>query len=231
MKTSSASTRSPLLVDAELEFRVGDDDSLRQGVVGGAAVGRQGEIAQLVGALGADHVDHVGERDVLVVFAELGLGGRGEQRRVELAGLGQAGRQRDAADLAGLLVVQQIRTRSGSRARRTRPGSCRACAPPARGRALRRGCAGRRPGRRDGSARWCSRRRTRSSRSGCGPCRGSRCRGCSRRPRCGRWRRTAGGRRRCGRARGPCRWPDARSQKELGASGQPSGRSVLGSIA
>ena len=73
-----------------------------------------------------------------------------------------------------------------------------------------------------------SRRRTRSSRSGCGPCRGSRCPGCSRTPRCGRWRRTAGGRRRCGRAREPCRWPDAGSRTERGASGQPSGRCCVG---
>ena len=38
---------------------------------------------------------------------QLGLGGGREQRLNELAGLAQAGRQGDAADLAGLLVVQQ----------------------------------------------------------------------------------------------------------------------------
>ena len=80
-----------MLIDAELEFGVGDDDSLRQGVIGGADIGLQGEVAQLVGALGADHVDHVGERDVLVVLTELGLGGGREQREVELAGLDQSG--------------------------------------------------------------------------------------------------------------------------------------------
>ena len=39
--------------------------------------------------------------------SQFGLGGRGEQRLRELAGLDQSGRQRDAAHGAGLLVVDQ----------------------------------------------------------------------------------------------------------------------------
>ena len=107
MKTSSASTMLPCRVDAELELGVGDDDSAGERVVGGLDVGLQGAVAQLVGADGADQFDDVGEADVLVVCAEFGLGGRREQRLVELAGLPEAGRQRDAADLTGALVVQQ----------------------------------------------------------------------------------------------------------------------------
>ena len=150
VKTSSASTQVAVLVDAELELGVGDDDSLRQRVVGGLDVGLQGAVAQLVGPDGADQFDDVVERDVLVVLAQFGFGGRGEQRLVELAGLDEARRQRDAADLAGLLVVDAGRSRSGSRGPRTPPAASRARAPPARGRAPRRGCA-RSSG---GPARW-----------------------------------------------------------------------------
>jgi hypothetical protein len=41
---------------------------------------------------------HFGEADVLVVLAQVGLGGRREERLGQLVGLAQAGRQVDAAD-------------------------------------------------------------------------------------------------------------------------------------
>ena len=100
-----------MLVDAELELGVGDDDALRQRMVGALDVGLQCALAQLVGPHGADQFDHVVERDVLVVVSQFGLGGRGEQRLGELACLDQSGRQRDAAHLAGLLVVDDAASR------------------------------------------------------------------------------------------------------------------------
>ena len=49
-------------------------------MVGGLEVDLQGALTQLVGAHSSDQLDDPIERDVLVVLAELGLGGRGEQR-------------------------------------------------------------------------------------------------------------------------------------------------------
>ena len=56
---------------------------------------------------GADRGDDGVERDVLVVVAEVGLRGRGEDRLGQPAAVDQPGRQRDAADLAGRVVVEQ----------------------------------------------------------------------------------------------------------------------------
>ena len=216
-----------VLVDAELELGVGDDDALGQRVVGALDVGLQGALAQLVGPHRADQFDHLVERDVLVVVSQFGLGGRGEQRLRELAGLDQPGRQRDAAHLAGLLVVDQPRAGQVAAGHGLDRHHLEFLRPPGRGRAPPRGCARRRAGRPGGWGPRRSRRRTRSSRSGCGPCRESRCPGCSRRPRSDRWRRTAGARRRFGTAREPCRWPDADSRTERGASGQPIGQHLV----
>ena len=98
-----------MLVHAELELGVGDDDSLRQRMVGTLDVGLQRALAQLVRPDRADEFDDIVERDVFVVLPQFGFGGRGEQRLGELAGLGQPGRQHDTADLAGLLIVDEAR--------------------------------------------------------------------------------------------------------------------------
>ena len=59
---------------------------------GGQVVGLQRQIPQLSGALRTGHRDDPIEGDVLVVGAEFGLGRRGEQRLIELAGLDKSGR-------------------------------------------------------------------------------------------------------------------------------------------
>ena len=71
------------------------------------AVDRERQVAQLGGALGADGGHDGVVRDVLVVVAELGLGGRREDRLGQPAAVLEPGRQRDAADLAGRAVVEQ----------------------------------------------------------------------------------------------------------------------------
>ena len=109
MKISSASTRFAVTVGAEFELRVGDDDSLRQRMIGGLHIDLQRAVAKLVGAHPAHHFDHLGERDVLIVVAQCGFRRRSEQWRGELAGLHQARRQRNPADLACRLVVEQSR--------------------------------------------------------------------------------------------------------------------------
>ena len=52
----------------------------------------------------------------------------------------------------------------------------------------------------------------------------------SRTPKCGRWRRTAGGSRPPRRARAPCRWPDGGSRSGRGASRQPNGNAGARSL-
>ncbi len=94
-----------VLVQAELELGVGDDDAAGGGVFGGGGVEGDADVAHLGGQLLADAVFHLFEGDVLVVLADVGLGGRGEQRLGQLVGLAQAGGQLDAADGAACLIV------------------------------------------------------------------------------------------------------------------------------
>lgn len=101
--------QATVAVDPELELGVGDDDSPRQSVIGRLHIDLQRTVAQLVGAHPADQLDHPGKRNVLVVVAQCGLRRRSKQRCGELAGLDQARRQGDTADLPGRLVVQQSR--------------------------------------------------------------------------------------------------------------------------
>ena len=62
-----------MLVDTELELGVGDDDSLRQRMVGALDVGLQRALAQLVRPDRADELDDIVERDVLVVLPSSAL--------------------------------------------------------------------------------------------------------------------------------------------------------------
>ena len=107
------------LVDAEFELGVGNDNAAALGVGGGFFVQAQGGDAGFVGqastvfAGAGEGVGEIGsavglgggEGDVFVMVADGGLGGRGEDRGGQLGGHLEAGRQGDAADGAGLLVV------------------------------------------------------------------------------------------------------------------------------
>ncbi|ABA49009.1 hypothetical protein BURPS1710b_0998 [Burkholderia pseudomallei 1710b] len=94
-----------MLVEAELELRVGDDDAARRRVIGRFLVQPDRDVANRRGELGADAPLGFLERDVLVVMAHLGLRGGREDRLGELLRVRQAGRQLDAAHLARRLVV------------------------------------------------------------------------------------------------------------------------------
>ena len=142
-----------VLVDAELELGVGDDDSLGQRVLGGLRVDLQGAVPQLRRSLGADQVDDLVEGDVLVVLPQFGFRRRGEQRLGELAGLGHARREARCHTPARSCGSRSARNRSGSHGPRTRPASSPARAPPAPGPAPPPGCARRRAGPRGGWGR------------------------------------------------------------------------------
>src|SRR5690606_9634013 len=74
-------------------------------VVGGEAVQPQRGVADRFGQLGAAQAHGGVEVDVLVVVADRGLGGWGEDRFDQLLCLLQAVGQGDAADPAGALVI------------------------------------------------------------------------------------------------------------------------------
>ena len=84
---------------------------------------REREVADPLGDVAADPADHRVEVDVLVVFADLGLGGRREDRLGQAVALAQAGRQRDAAHGPVLRGTPSSRSRRGSRGRRPRPAA------------------------------------------------------------------------------------------------------------
>ena len=73
----------------------------------GPGVDLQGEVTQPGGRVVADGAGDGGVRDVLVVVADGGLRGGGEDRLGEAAAVLEPGGQRDAADLAGGAVVGQ----------------------------------------------------------------------------------------------------------------------------
>ena len=100
MSTSSASVMTPVVVDAELELRVGEDEAAVLGRARRALVDLEREVAQLLGALRADELDGLVERDVLVVLAHRRLVGRGEDRRGQAVAVLEAGGQPDAAHRA-----------------------------------------------------------------------------------------------------------------------------------
>ena len=90
--------------DAELELGVGNDDAVLGGVVAGDGVDLDGQVAQLPWRSSSPRSsDAALEADVLVVAADLGLGGGREDGLGKLGGVHQARGQLDAADgAAGL---------------------------------------------------------------------------------------------------------------------------------
>ncbi|KAG0923494.1 hypothetical protein G6F31_019482 [Rhizopus arrhizus] len=94
-----------VVVQAEFELGVGNDDALGGGELGSFSVQLERDVADALGQFLAHFLDHVREVDVFVVHAEFGLGGGREDGLGQLAGLLQAGGQLDAADGAGGLVV------------------------------------------------------------------------------------------------------------------------------
>ncbi len=97
-----------LAVDhAELELGVGDDHAAGRRMVAGGGVHGQGQIAQGDGIVVADQLGAAFKRDVLVMVADLGLGGRGEDGLGQLRGIHEALGQRDAAHGALALVLFQ----------------------------------------------------------------------------------------------------------------------------
>src|SRR3989304_3859547 len=96
----------PAVQEAELEFRVGDDDPLPQGVLGRLPVERQGNIPRRLGRLPPQAPAHPLEGDVHVVLPLLLLGGGGEERLGEPGRLDEPRGEPDAAHLAMLPVFR-----------------------------------------------------------------------------------------------------------------------------
>ena len=109
----STSSRDDELVpvEAELELGVREDDAALPGDVAGPAVDGEGRLAQLGRGLGADLAGHLLVGDVLVVLADLGLGGGREDRRGQLRAVDEALGQREAADRAGRRRTRRGRSR------------------------------------------------------------------------------------------------------------------------
>ena len=78
-----------VLVAAELELGVGDDDALLAGELLAERIDRARHALERVGDLVADDFSHLGDGDVLVM-ASLGLGRRAEDRRLQLLALDQS---------------------------------------------------------------------------------------------------------------------------------------------
>ncbi|MNS95725.1 hypothetical protein D3C72_1299950 [compost metagenome] len=99
-----------IVVQAEFELGVGDDDAARGRVFGGRLVKLNGHVAHLGGQFGADALFHFSKADIFVMLAQLGLGRRGEDRFRQFFRLLQARWQLDAADAARVLVIFPART-------------------------------------------------------------------------------------------------------------------------
>ena len=95
---------------AELELRVGDDNTALGRVVGGGGVYLQRQVAQGRGILFPEDFRKALEGDVLVVVANLGLGGGGEDGLGQLRGVHEALGQLYAADGALAVVLLQAAT-------------------------------------------------------------------------------------------------------------------------
>src|SRR5262249_19286604 len=98
-----------ILVEPELELRVGEDDPEGGGAFRDGAVESEREPLDLVVELLADELDTARPIDVLVV-AGLRLGRRSEDRLRQPLRLEQAGRKQVATDLAGREVVLPARS-------------------------------------------------------------------------------------------------------------------------
>src|SRR3546814_9976938 len=85
-----------VIIDAELELGVGNDDAARARVFGRLRIDRQRRVADLLRQIGADALLDFDVADVLVVLANRRLVGRREDRLRQLVGHLQTGRQRDA---------------------------------------------------------------------------------------------------------------------------------------
>src|SRR6266566_6111895 len=83
---------APVLVASELEFGIGDDDTLIAGKLLAEPVDRARHALQRIGDLIADDLAHPRNRDVLVMPV-LGLGGGTEDRRLKLGAFDEAGRK------------------------------------------------------------------------------------------------------------------------------------------
>ncbi len=118
----------PVVVGAELELRVRDDDPALLGDRRCLPEDLERHRPELLCRLLAHELGRALEGDVLVVLALRRLERGREDRLGQLVALAEPGGQGDAADRAGFLVLEPIRCRRGSRARRTRSGTCRACA-------------------------------------------------------------------------------------------------------
>lgn len=101
-----------VLIQTKLKLGVGNDDAAGERIFSTLLIQGNGVVAQLGGVLLAvagellfQHLDALFVGDVLVVVADLGLGGGSVDRLGQLVGLLQALGQLDAAHLAGLLVA------------------------------------------------------------------------------------------------------------------------------
>ncbi len=94
---------------AELELGVGQQDPALGGDRTGSLVDSQREVLECVDQCVTEPLPGLGHRDVFVVVPLLGLGGGGEDRRIQAGGLGEAGRQVVAAHGAAGAVVGQAR--------------------------------------------------------------------------------------------------------------------------
>ena len=101
-----------ILIEAELELRVGDDDAARKSIRSALLVDGNRIVAQFLGILHAmarelllEDSSALLEGDILVVVAELCLRARREDRLRQLLGFLEASRQLDAADRAVLLIA------------------------------------------------------------------------------------------------------------------------------
>ena len=101
-----------VLIQTKLKLGVGNDDAAGERIFSTLLIQGNGVVAQLGGVLLAvagellfQHLDALFVGDVLVVVADLGLGGGSVDRLGQLVGLLQALGQLNAAHLAGLLVA------------------------------------------------------------------------------------------------------------------------------
>src|SRR5437868_5318984 len=98
-----------IVIEAELELGIGDDDAARRSVVGSSLIEPDADVADLRSQFLADELLGLCKADVLVMLALLRLGGRRENWLGQLVRLAQAFRQSDAADRAGRLIILPAR--------------------------------------------------------------------------------------------------------------------------
>ena len=101
--------QGPVVIEAELELRIRDDDALGGREGRGLHVQPQGDITDTRGHVCANGLHDMLEIDVLVMQAELGLRSRRKDRLRQLARLLQSGRQAYPAHGARGLVILPAR--------------------------------------------------------------------------------------------------------------------------